>query len=539
LTGEGDTRPYRAGYRIGGGAAVAVVRPHTLLELWRAAQICVQHQAIIILQAANTGLTGGSTPCGSYDRPVVVISTLRLDAVVPIEDGKAAICLAGSTLTKLEQAIAPFDRSPHSVIGSSCIGASVVGGICNNSGGALVRRGPAFTRHALFARIGSDGTLELVNHLGRFLGADPEDVLRRLDAGDPGIPEDENGSSSGLPDDYVEHLRQSDGSPARYNADPRRLFEASGCAGKLIVFAVRVPTFPAPRTEQTFLVTTDDPPRLEALRRSILSELAIVPSTCEYMDRNTRDLAARYGRDICHLLAVFGPSAMPKILGAQKWLDGLGERFGLGPSMSARLSQALFRFTPHPLSKKLRKLMDRHEHALIMTTDDEGISPLNALLQRACRDSSIAHTRLDPGQSEAALRLRFASAGATVRIEAMSRQSAILAALDMALPKNAVDWTFVLPERLERMVLAKAAYGHFMCHVFHLDYVLRPGVDREAFELEVKALVEKRGGQMPAEHNFGHLYQAPAAVAEFYRSLDPTNTLNPGIGKTSRAHAWA
>jgi D-lactate dehydrogenase len=272
------------------------------------------------------------------------------------------------------------------------------------------------------------------------------------------------------------------------------------------------------------------------LRRSILSELAIVPSTCEYMDRNTRDLAARYGRDICHLLAVFGPSAMPKILGAQKWLDGLGERFGLGPSMSARLSQALFRFTPHPLSKKLRKLMDRHEHALIMTTDDEGISPLNALLQRACRDSSIAHTRLDPGQSEAALRLRFASA---VRIEAMSRQSAILAALDMALPKNAVDWTFVLPERLERMVLAKAAYGHFMCHVFHLDYVLRPGVDREAFELEVKALVEKRGGQMPAEHNFGHLYQAPAAVAEFYRSLDPTNTLNPGIGKTSRAHAWA
>ena len=27
--------------------------------------------------------------------------------------------------------------------------------------------------------------------------------------------------------------------PARYNADPDRLFESSGCAGKLAVFAVR------------------------------------------------------------------------------------------------------------------------------------------------------------------------------------------------------------------------------------------------------------------------------------------------------------
>jgi hypothetical protein len=33
-------------------------------------------------------------------------------------------------------------RAPHSVIGSSCLGASIVGGVANNSGGALVKRGP-------------------------------------------------------------------------------------------------------------------------------------------------------------------------------------------------------------------------------------------------------------------------------------------------------------------------------------------------------------------------------------------------------------
>lgn len=40
------------------------------------------------------------------------------------------------------------------MIGSSCIGASVIGGVCNNSGGSLVKRGPAYTEMALYAQLG-------------------------------------------------------------------------------------------------------------------------------------------------------------------------------------------------------------------------------------------------------------------------------------------------------------------------------------------------------------------------------------------------
>lgn len=41
---------------------------------------CVTADKIILMQAANTGLTEGSTPNGNdYDRDVVIISTLRLD----------------------------------------------------------------------------------------------------------------------------------------------------------------------------------------------------------------------------------------------------------------------------------------------------------------------------------------------------------------------------------------------------------------------------------------------------------------------------
>ncbi|HWV09573.1 MAG TPA: FAD-binding protein, partial [Pseudomonas sp.] len=185
LTGDKATRRFRRGYRFGDGPVLAVVRPGTLLELWRVLQAAVQGGAAIILQAANTGLTGGSTPDGDdYGRPVVLVSTLRLTGIQLLNEGRQVLCLPGATLDRLEQTLAPLGREPHSVIGSSCIGASVLGGICNNSGGALVRRGPAYTELALYAQVDAQGQLQLVNHLGIALGDTPEQILQRLQAGD-------------------------------------------------------------------------------------------------------------------------------------------------------------------------------------------------------------------------------------------------------------------------------------------------------------------------------------------------------------------
>jgi len=180
LTGDKATRRFRRGYRFGDGPVLAVVRPGTLLELWRVLQAAVQGGAAIILQAANTGLTGGSTPDGNdYGRPIVLVSTLRLTGIQLLNEGRQVLCLPGATLDRLEQTLAPLGREPHSVIGSSCIGASVLGGICNNSGGALVRRGPAYTELALYAQVDADGQLQLVNHLGIALGDTPEQILQR------------------------------------------------------------------------------------------------------------------------------------------------------------------------------------------------------------------------------------------------------------------------------------------------------------------------------------------------------------------------
>ena len=76
LTDNAATRRYRTGFPFGEGNALAVVRPGTLIEQWKVLQACIAANVIVITQASNTGLTGGSTPDGNdYDRDIVIIST--------------------------------------------------------------------------------------------------------------------------------------------------------------------------------------------------------------------------------------------------------------------------------------------------------------------------------------------------------------------------------------------------------------------------------------------------------------------------------
>ena len=111
LTGDRATRRYRKGYRFGDGPVVAVVRPGTLLELWRVLQVIVAAGRIVLMQAANTGLTGGSTPDGDgYDRGIVLVSTRRLTGVQLLDGGRQVVCLPGATLDVLEKRLAPLGR---------------------------------------------------------------------------------------------------------------------------------------------------------------------------------------------------------------------------------------------------------------------------------------------------------------------------------------------------------------------------------------------------------------------------------------------
>lgn len=542
LTAPRATARFRKGYRTGEGPAIAVVRPGSMVEMWRVAQACVAADVSILLQASNTGLTGGSTPDGDdYPGGLVIISTTRLSRLNVIRGGEQVVCLPGATLYALEQALRPYGREPHSVIGSSCFGASVVGGICNNSGGSLVRRGPAYTQLALFATISPNGCLTLVNHLGIALGDDPETILSRLDRGDFDDADIDDAADRWAHDHrYAEHVRAIDSHvPARFNADPRCLFEAAGSAGKLIVFAVRLDTFAREEGTATFYIGTNAPERLTELRRTMLRDFDRLPIAGEYMHRTAFDVADLYGRDTFVAIERLGTDRLPALFAAKARFDALADRLSRG--LSDRLLQAVGRVLPDPLPGWMRDYRDRFAHHLMLKVSGDQIDETRALLARLFPgDAAGDHVECSPADSAKAFLHRFVAAGAAVRYRAVHADKvADIVALDVALPRNADIWTETLPPALEAQVIHALYYGHFFCHVFHQDYIVRKGTDPVAFEHALWALLDARGAQYPAEHNVGHLYVAPPALADFYRQIDPRNQLNPGIGHTPRARHWS
>jgi D-lactate dehydrogenase len=536
LTHDRQTRRFRLGYRFGSGKVAAVVRPGTLVEQWRALAACIDAGAAVIMQAANTGLTGGSTPHGdAYDRPVVIISTTRIKAIHLIDGGRQVICLPGSTLHALERRLRPLGREPHSVIGSSCLGASVMGGICNNSGGSLVRRGPAYTELALYARLEADGRLSLINHLGVALGDDPETVLDRLDRGaftDADVTDAPDRHASDH--DYATHVRDIDAdTPARFNADPRKLHEASGSAGKLALFAVRLDSFAMEDGSGVFYIGTNDAGLLAALRRDMLRDFAGLPIAAEYVHRTAFDIAARYGKDLFLAVRMLGTDRLPALFAFKARVDGWLDAVGLGQrGLVDRWLNRVASLFPQHLPARMRGYRDRYEHHLMLRMAAEDLASMRAYLRNCFAGRDGDYFECSAEEADKAFLHRFAVAGAAVRYREVHRDMVEdIVALDIALPRNARVWTETLPPAIEAAAIAKLYYGHFFCHVFHQDYVVRKGTDVHGFEAQLLRVLDARGAEYPAEHNVGHLYPAKPALADFYRALDPSNRMNPGIGQ--------
>ncbi len=534
---------YTTGFRTGQGSALAVVRPASLVELWRVLQACIDAGKIVIMQAANTGLTGGSTPNGRYPRDVVVINAMKIKGIHLVDSGRQVVCLPGATLNELERLLAPLGREPHSVIGSSCIGASVFGGICNNSGGALIRRGPAYTELALYAQLGANGRLELVNHLGIALGDDPETILTRLQRGNfTGEDVAHDPAFVASDQEYQNHVRKVDEpTAARFNADPRRLFEASGSAGRIALFAARLDTFPAECRTATFYVGTNAPGELTSLRREMLGTFASLPISAEYIHRDAFDLAARYGKDIVIAIERFGTGRLPRLFALQARIDAAARRLKLLPDpFSDILLQKVAALFPDHLPPRLRSFHDHFEHHLLIKVAGADIAETRDYLAGRFPSPAGDFFECTADEAEKAFLHRFAVAGAAVRYRGVHRRHVGgLVAIDVALRRDAGNWNEFLPPEMVGQVVHTLHYGHFFCHVFHHDYILRQGVDEALFKKQLIERLDAAGAQYPAEHNVGHVYPAKPALVNHYRALDPCNTFNPGIGQTSKERNWA
>lgn len=543
LTDKAKKQPYCSGFRLGSGEALAVVRPATLLEIWQVLQACVAADVAVIMQAANTGLTGGSTPNGNdYDRPIVIVSTMRIDDIQLIDNAKQIIGLAGSTLFGLEDELAPHGREPHSVIGSSCIGASIVGGVCNNSGGALVQRGPAYTEMALFAQINANGELELVNNLGIDLGDSPEEILTNLQQqnySEAAVNFPEKRASD---NEYHERVRDINAdTPSRFNNDGRRLHEASGCAGKLAVFAVRLDTFPIAQKQQVFYVGTNDAAVLTQIRRDVLSSFENLPVSGEYLHRDCYDASKKYGKDTFLVIDKLGSKYIPKLFALKRTVDRLADKIPFLPAKFAdRLMQYASCLWPNHLPKRMEQFRQKYEHYWILETSNQGVDETRAYLETFFKTHEGDFFACTPEEGEKAILHRFVAGGAIGRYHAMdSKNLGSVMTIDVAFPRNEKQWFEQLPPEIDEQIEVKLYYGHLFCHVMHQNYILKKGADGKKIKAQILATFDQRGAEYPAEHNVGHEYAAKADLKAFYKRLDPTNAFNPGIGKTSKCKHWA
>ena len=542
ITNNLRKQPYTRGWRYGQGEAVAVVKPGTLLEIWKILQICVDKEIIIIMQAANTGLTGGSTPYGNdYDRHVLILNTMRINDIHIINEGKQIVGLTGSTLYDLEKKLKPYGREPHSIIGSTSIGASIVGGICNNSGGSLVQRGPAYTELALYAQINKNGKLQLINELDIDLGSNPEEILNNLQNKKYSLSDIKHTDKLASDNKYSKIVREiNKKTPARFNSDPRLLYAASGSAGKLAVFAVRLDTYLSPLKTKVFYLGSNNPDVFWKIRREILSKFRTLPTLGDYLHRDCYDAAKKYSKDTFLVIEKLGTKFLPTLFELKRTVDILATKLKFLPNnFSDRMMQFLSNFWPNHLPKSMEKFRDLYEHHWVIEMSDDGIEEAQKYFNEFFKYNDGDFFICNDYEAKKASLHRFVSASAIGRYHILnSKRHGEMMSLDIAFPRNEKNWFEKLPKEIDEMLEMKLYYGHLFCHVLHQNYIVKKGVDGEKLKEKLLKIYDKRGAEYPAEHNVGHEYFAKPILSNFYRKLDPKNAFNPGIGKTSKLKDW-
>ena len=530
---------YTTGIRVGQGEASFVVFPNNLLQFWKVLKICVSLDKIIIIQAANTGLTGGSTPDGDdYDRDVVIINTLQMNKLILLNKGNQIISFPGSTLYDLENKLKSIGRGPHSVIGSSCIGASIVGGVCNNSGGNLVNRGPAYTELSLFARYNKNSELELVNNLDIDLGDTPEEIISNLEAINFEADHLPKSDSCASDVNYQERVRDINAStPSRFNADKRRLYNASGCAGKIAVFAVRLDTFPLPKKEQVFFLGSNDPHLFTQLRKTILTKFETLPDMVEYMHSTYFDGADKYCKDTFLFIKYLGTQFLPLLLLYKRRIDNFVNGLGFLPdNFSDRILQFIGTILPDHLPVRVRKIRNKYDHYMIFLASDDSIKATEELLESLTSDfPDNEYIKCNQSEGNDILLHRYVAGAAPLRFKILSNNKVgDLLPLDIAFPRNFESWDDIFTPEINSHMAQSFQMAHFLCMVFHCDFVLKKGSDSLKVKSDILNVLDDIGAKYPAEHNVGHLYKGDDQLLSFYRNLDPQNIFNSGIGKDSK-----
>jgi len=120
------------------GAAPCVLLPASTSQVAAILRLCSTHRVGVVPQGGNTGLAGGAIPHSTPDRPQVLVSARRLDAIRAVDaDNFTLTAEAGCVLATVQAAAAAAGRLFPLSLGSE--GSCQLGGnISTNAGGTAV-----------------------------------------------------------------------------------------------------------------------------------------------------------------------------------------------------------------------------------------------------------------------------------------------------------------------------------------------------------------------------------------------------------------
>ncbi len=122
------------------GSADALLLPRSTAEVEAIVRIATAHGIALVPQGGNTGLVGGSVPEAASDRPVVLLSLRRMNAILSLDPaGLSMVVQAGAILQDVQAAAeAAGCRFPLSL---GAKGSATIGGLVStNAGGVQVLR---------------------------------------------------------------------------------------------------------------------------------------------------------------------------------------------------------------------------------------------------------------------------------------------------------------------------------------------------------------------------------------------------------------
>ncbi len=518
---------YLKGARLGKGQALAIVTPTTLQDAVKVLQATVDADCVVVPQGANTGLTGGSVPKDGKDqsRPSVVISMRKLDTMFPIDNGEKVVCLAGAGIASLASALPTWgfgDRESHSTLGSTFLNPTTAAGVAFGSGGTQLRKGPAYTDRALFAKVYQNkwgkNVVEVVNTLG-IEGIEDSDfpnnsgtALEQLDIYARDVKtgfkrpmakssDSEHGKAKASDREYAESVcKTNESSWSRYNADTKGL-DCNRSEGKVLILATVHDTFAKPAAKKTFWISFADFETTLAFRKEVcLDNPKDLPISVEYMDRDSFDVIDCSGRVMGNLIKVVGMGSFIGLL----WNIKL--KIGALPIEGSDLICDKFLYymnnlTPALLPSRMMENGKKYDHHVAMSVGEFGDEEMQRVLERIekFQKRNAGKVEVQECSSDAeemsltAFRFVAAPAFRTYCVGENIQGFSV----DYALPKNGG-----MPPPLDEdknkgsypVPVKRMRYSHFGCNVIHEDLAYEMGVDTHAAMYALKKQVELTTG---------------------------------------------